>query len=504
MDFLNFAQKISEIKAAPSPTATTLLTGLFDEAEFGEASLLVALCGPKPVWQTRPWLIEQFASEESIFTANLPGPHTLARVYYEMQQSIKNKNTTGPSYRSRLLASLDPLSADIASQLLAGVGGVESKDLETALARTRFRVGMPLPPEKLVRYTSEETEAVWQRLGKSYSHKKDDGYYCQLHKLNNTVLVFIGVALIEQTGNYSKIVEAVRAQVKAEMVILEGELVGLSLDGRVVPRRQIEQAVRHQVRLFDLLGVDGQDWRWLPYHTRRERKLNVVSDQPGGAICHVQEFIIDSAEALKFRFKECIEEGWEGLVLKQAETNYRSGVRNPNCIKLKHVEPVDAVIIGYFLNKHSGVETFLLAIYNDETKKFEACGRTKAGLSDQAVLKIEEMLETDIKSAAPATVVVDEPPDVWVQPRLVFEFLADYVYHTDKYPCGRENTGQGWALHNPKFNTMTPRLDKASHHTITIDQFLALRVEAGQKETTGSGTSKKDTSQATQQLSFDW
>jgi len=60
-------------------------------------------------------------------------------------------------------------------------------------------------------------------------------------------------------------------------------------------------------------------------------------------------------------------------------------------------------------------------------------------------------------------------------------------------------------LHNPVFISAEPRLDKAAHQTTPIDQFLKLRVEAGQAPTPAS---RQETGSlpgvSGQQLGFPW
>lgn len=504
MLFSDFARTLSKVARVVSDrnTMVVMLTELFQRADFGDVGPLLALCRQNPAWQIHPWL-EESVPEDLLMSYHLPEPHTLSRIFVEMQRIVADPAT--PLRRQVMLASLDSISAAVAERLLHGRGFVEPAVLEAVLATVEWRVGWPILPEKLVRRTSLEIEQVWQDLEDSYGHVKDDGYYCQLHKLGERVLVFVGANLLEQTSQYPEVIKAVQRQVKAESATLEGELVGLApRTDRVLPRRQMMCAARYQVRLFDLLGVNDCDWREQPYALRREERLSLVVHQPSGALCHAREFALHSAEGLHALFEQCQAEGWEGLVIKQAGVSYQSGLRNPACVKLKIVEPVDVTIVGYFLSAMGEVETFLLALYNEETGQFEACGRTQAGLSPEARRVIQTMVRPYTSRQPVPSVIVGEVPDVWVEPVFVFELRADYRHPSDRYPCAWMQTGQGWALHNPVFLSAEPRSDKDAHHTTSIDQFLSLRVEAGQVPKQSGFERGQSPQAAAQQLGFTW
>jgi ATP-dependent DNA ligase len=478
--FSEVAQAATNIDQATPEQTVKILTDLFQQADFGEASLLVALCGQHPNWDIRPWLSND-EPEAGLRSTVLPKPHTLARVFREMQTIAGDSSATGLSRRHVLLTSLAPPQARVAEQLLAGQSLAPAKALESALNALKVRAGGPVLPETLVRRTSVQIEQVWQKLGASYGHVKDDGYYCQLHKQGDRVLIFVGVNLLEQTRHYPEIVKAGQNLIEGEAAILEGELVGLDSTGRVLSRRYMPQATRYQVRLFDLLSVNDDDLRPQPYQQRREKRLALVAQPPEtAALGHALEFTIDSFDTLVDLFDRCQAENWEGVVVKQVDAPYRSGQRNPRCIKLKRVEPVDATIVGMFLGPAGQVEAFLLALYNGKSGRFEACGRTKAGLSKPACDMVQALVTAKTGRDPLVTVTPGEEPDVWVEPRYVFEFSADYRYATDRYPCTRLQSGQGWALQNPVFQSSEPRRDKAVHHTTPIDQFLELPVETGQ------------------------
>lgn len=503
MDFATVAKTLVQIRDKSPDLTTTLMASLFEQADFGEVSLLLALCRSKPVWQIYPWLVESLSSE-LLMSTSLSASPTLADIFAEIHQINQTPSRLKLARQRTFLNKLEPVSEDVAEQLLRGQGFVKPDILETILGVIPWHIGLPMLPEKLVRYTSDEIQTVWRKLGSCYGHVKDDGYYCQIHKWHNQVLIYTGANLFEQTREYIEIMETVQQRVEVESLVLEGELVGLNQQSQVLPRRHMGLAERYQVRLFDLLAIGNEDWRGQPYQVRREKLHSLVRDESLSALCHAQEFRIDSLDQLRSVFNRCQAEGWEGLVLKQMDVLYRSGTRNPGCIKLKPIEPIDATIIGYFSSTKETVETFLLALYNEKTGQFEACGRTRAGLSPQNIEAILALIEP-IKRTTSIDCVATEAPTVWVTPIFIFEFVSDYRYASDRYPCALFQTGQGWALHNPIFLSAEPRLDKEAHHTTSIEQFLRLRTEAGQSIAQQQIVNKEPNSpEKIQQLDFGW
>ncbi len=502
MLFQDFVETVHNLADMPDDAAPIALANLFERAEFGEAGLLVALCSQKSTWDIHPWLTNP--DPENLFLpAHFPKPHTLPRVFAEMQRITKAKAGTAASRKQVLLTSLEPVSAEAAQNLLSGKKVVTSHVLEAALLSLPLSTGVPIPPEKLTRYTSREIEQVWQKLGRSYGHIKDDGFYCQLHKLGTRVLVYTGANLLEQTRHYPEIVSAARRQIAAYNAILDGELVGLDANEQVLPRSRMHRAVYYQVRLFDLLGINETDWRHRPYRQRREKRLAAVAGQPNAVLRQATEFEINTKVALLTYFEQCVAEEWEGMVVKQVDTPYRSNTRNPTSIKLKQVEPIDVTIVGYFLSA-GRVETFLVALYNEQTGQFEACARTHAGLSAKEIEAVQTLVDTAPGQDPAQPVVVNLAPDVWVKPRFVFEMRVDYRYLSNDYLCALPQTGQGWGLHNPVFQSPTPRLDKAGHHTTTIAQLLKLRVETGKRQEGSDVQSSQDDLIAGHQLGFGW
>jgi bifunctional non-homologous end joining protein LigD len=80
---------------------------------------------------------------------------------------------------------------------------------------------------------------------------------------------------------------------------------------------------------FDLIELDGQDWRRTPIEQRKDRLLRLTRGQHPG-IAFNAHYVVDG----KIVFKNSCKLGCEGIVSKRLGSLYRSG-RSKQWIKVK-------------------------------------------------------------------------------------------------------------------------------------------------------------------------
>jgi bifunctional non-homologous end joining protein LigD len=86
----------------------------------------------------------------------------------------------------------------------------------------------------------------------------------------------------------------------------------------------------HVIWLFDLLELDGRDFRALPLGQRRQRLEDLLRLQPPGSPFRYSESFDDPAALLAAADRL----GLEGIVSKRLDAPYRSGHR-PEWVKVK-------------------------------------------------------------------------------------------------------------------------------------------------------------------------
>src|SRR5919197_2346602 len=135
----------------------------------------------------------------------------------------------------------------------------------------------------------------------------------------------------EKTRQFPEITSALEkwARRQKEPVVLDGEIV--ALDGQGEPTGFQRLQGRIHVRsaqpsnnvafiAFDLLRQGRTDLRELPLVERRAR-LERLFGRTGSPILRISKVVRGDGAAL---YKEALEHGWEGLIAKRADSQYKS------------------------------------------------------------------------------------------------------------------------------------------------------------------------------------
>ncbi len=366
-----------------------------------------------------------------------------------------------------------------------GLWGIES---------VRVEVGVPIRPMLAERLPS--AEAILKKLGgKSVvAEYKLDGERLQIHKSGDKVSLF-SRRLEVITGNYPDAVDLVKRHVSAKEAILEAEVVAINEDTseylpfqELMHRRRkhgVQQAVEDYpiaLNFFDLLLAGATDLTGKKYSLRRRKMEQVVEATDRTRPVPALE-TSDPAEVERF-MDEAIENGCEGLVVKDPSSNYRAGAREFAWIKLKReyrselTDTIDLPIIGAFHGKgrRAGTYgTFLLGAYDDKTGLFTSLAKVGTGFSDQDLARIPKLLKPFESHVKPRNVESKMEPDVWFRPQLVIETIASELTLSPIHTAamGRIRPGAGISLRFPKF-TGKLRDDKRPEDATTVEQIVSM------------------------------
>jgi ATP-dependent DNA ligase len=175
------------------------------------------------------------------------------------------------------------------------------------------------------------------------------------------------------TRYFPELLDPVRAQLPARCV-LDGEVViatpnGLDFEAllqRIHPAasrvRMLAEQTPASFVAFDLLALDDEDLRALPFVERRAR-LEAVLAHATPPI-HLTPLTRDRAVAADWfdRFEGA---GLDGVVAKRADQPYRENERV--MMKVKHERTADCVVAGFRWHKSGGViGSLLLGLYDDD------------------------------------------------------------------------------------------------------------------------------------------
>jgi DNA ligase-1 len=338
---------------------------------------------------------------------------------------------------------------------------------ETAVDALKVTVGRPIRSQLAERLPNPE--AVIKKLGLVAVQPKYDGIRVQIHKKGPTVRVF-SRNLEDYTLMFSELTAAAQG-LTDETLILDGEAIAYSKElEEYLPfqltasrRRQhgIEQAAKELplvAFVFDILYRNGRDLTELPY----EERLALVDEVIAGSAVLLPAPIIktDSVEVLTKTLLDNISQGLEGVVVKRPDSKYQAGARNFNWVKLKrHTsgelnDTVDLVLLGYYFGKGKraefGVGALLAGVYDAEKDRFATITKLGTGLSDAEWRQIHERADKLQVDHRPARVDSILTPDVWLEPEVVVEVLADEITPSPRHTAGMAGDEPGFALRFPR------------------------------------------------------
>jgi bifunctional non-homologous end joining protein LigD len=165
------------------------------------------------------------------------------------------------------------------------------------------------------------TRASKPPVGPQWIHEiKHDGYRLIARKREGRARLFTRNGF-DWTDRYPRISEAV-AGLRTASATIDGEAVWCDGDGLAIFDKLQSRAYDAEVILyaFDLLELDGQDWRPRTLEDRKERLLRLLTKAPAGV--HYTEHLEGDGAVI---FAHACRLGAEGIVSKHRDHPYRSG-----------------------------------------------------------------------------------------------------------------------------------------------------------------------------------
>ena len=134
--------------------------------------------------------------------------------------------------------------------------------------------------------------------------------------------------------------------------VIDGELVAIGKDD-VSHFQLLQNALRHEAKLlycaFDLMFLDGGDLRKLPLLARKERLRGILPRHKLLAFSGHRK-----TKGTRF-FAEAERKGLEGIMAKRADSQYVSGGRTADWLKIKTERRQEVVVAGFTAPRRSAV-----------------------------------------------------------------------------------------------------------------------------------------------------
>ena len=187
---------------------------------------------------------------------------------------------------------------------------------------------------------------------------------------------------IQVSYKFPEIIESLKA-IKDHQWVLDGEL-AVSGGFRRLLKRNVEDKTKINIlskkipatyHIFDLLQWNGKDFTSKSLIQRKKILIQNIKPQHRLGIV---PFRMVSNSTLKEHFQEYVQQGFEGMVLKNALSTYEPGKRSGEWLKIKREETVDVQVIG--ATKSTGSIAFGALILEKDGKYY---GKVGTGFSDQ-------------------------------------------------------------------------------------------------------------------------
>ncbi|MGH7106582.1 MAG: non-homologous end-joining DNA ligase, partial [Acetobacteraceae bacterium] len=233
---------------------------------------------------------------------------------------------------------------------------------------------------------------------------------------------------IDLTAQFPEIV-AELAALGADRMILDGEIVALSADGRPsfnalqnrAQRRGEKDIVDAQRQTpavlvcFDLLHFAGIDLRSAPYADRRRYLAQCLLPS-----AHIQ--LIHAAKDAEVLYAAALASGYEGVMAKRLDGIYQPGQRVGSWLKVKPVRSAEFVIGGCTKGKGAREPLGALLLGYWEDGLLEYAGHVGSGLDDATVAELTRRTRELKRARSPfAQKPPIHRPTTWLEPRLVAE-----------------------------------------------------------------------------------
>ncbi|RDW90596.1 DNA ligase (ATP) CDC9 [Aspergillus mulundensis] len=406
----------------------------------------------------------------------------------------------------------------------------------------KLQPGIPIKP-MLAKPTKSITEVLDRFEGKDFTCEyKYDGERAQIHyvapdQTNNYPGAQLtlkkesaGLAAIfsrnseDLSKKYPDVLAKLSTWIKPEVksFVLDCETVAWDMEAKkVLPFQQLMTRKRKDVKAedvkvkvcvfaFDLLFLNGEPTVKKSLRERREL-LHSTFQPTEGEFQFAQYGNTNDLDQIQTLLDESVKASCEGLMVKMLDTEesgYEPSKRSRNWLKVKKDylagvgDSLDLVVLGayYGRGKRTSVYgAFLLAAYNPNSQKYETICNIGTGFSEAMLDELHATLSPLVIDRAKPfyshSTVPKDQPDVWLEPRHVWEVKTADLTLSPRYKAAADEFvgtaggagGKGVSLRFPRF--IKVRDDKKPDQATTTRAVAEMyrKQEAVAKESSGKG-----------------
>ena len=232
---------------------------------------------------------------------------------------------------------------------------------------------------------------------------------------------------LDWTNTFPRIAEAL-AKLPVDSAVIDGEICAVGADGRtsfqglqnVMGTRGHRKVAASDAALvfivFDLLFLDGTDFRGRPLLERKENLKGRLQTVPKGPLLYSDHVSGDGRVILA----QACQLGLEGVIAKQIDAPY-APTRSRTWLKLKCSRRQEFVIVGYVKAeaRRQGFRSLLLALREKGGLRYS--GKVGTGFTQASLRDIAAEMKGLVRDTSPLENPPREKNVVWLEPKLVCE-----------------------------------------------------------------------------------
>lgn len=202
--------------------------------------------------------------------------------------------------------------------------------------------------------------------------------------------------------------------------VLDGEIVIINEEGKSdFQKLQHYQNNTHYpicYYVFDLLSLDGKDTCELPLTDRKKLLQQLIKKNK---VIKYSDHVVGKGADF---FDAVAKMGLEGIMAKQADSQYHKGIRTSAWLKIKNHKADEVIIVGF--TKPTGARKYFgaLVLATRTQKGLQYAGHTGSGFTDKDLKEIYDKLAPLTTAKSPfKEKVKTNMPVTWVKPNYVCE-----------------------------------------------------------------------------------
>ena len=317
----------------------------------------------------------------------------------------------------------------------------KSGNVETS----EIRLGRPI--KVMIGPKVENVNEAFEALGKPIQAEfKLDGFRIQIHKDRNEIKLFTR-RLENVTKQFPDIVEVIKKYADGNTFIIDCEAVGYNpKTGKYLPFQSISQRIKRkydielmaknypvELNVFDVIYCNGKSLMDFALKERRKLLEKMITEEKRKIVLTKKIVADNEKDVIKF-YKQALNEGNEGLMLKNLESLYRPGRYVNGWVKLKAVlEPLDLVIVKAEWGE--GKRSSWLSSYTvacRKGKEFLEVGKVSTGLKEKTEGVTFKYLTKELKPL----IVKQNGRQVEVKPKIIVEVAYEEIQKSPTYTSG--------------------------------------------------------------------